>query len=73
MFGNTGLMMLSLKKKTDFVKRELHRNGFDSELVQDAIGMTDNPFEYRNKMEFTFGQNGELGLHELGNFKRSLI
>lgn len=59
-----------LKEKTDFVKRELHRNGFDSELVQDAIGMTDNPFEYRNKMEFTFGQNGELGLHELGNFKK---
>ncbi|WP_051238960.1 MULTISPECIES: 23S rRNA (uracil(1939)-C(5))-methyltransferase RlmD [Jeotgalicoccus] len=59
-----------LKEKTDFVKRELKKNDFDTSLVKDAIGMENNPFEYRNKMEFTFGKNGELGMHELGNFRK---
>ena len=59
-----------LKEKTDFVKRELEKNDFDTALVKDAIGMENNPFEYRNKMEFTFGKNGELGMHELGNFRK---
>ena len=59
-----------LKEKTKFVKRELKRNNFDSSVVKDAIGMENNPFEYRNKMEFTFGKNGELGMHELGNFRK---
>lgn len=59
-----------LIEKTNYVKRELDRNGFDENIVKDAIGMEKNPFEYRNKMEFTFGQNGELGMHELGNFRK---
>lgn len=29
----------------------------------------ETPWEYRNKMEFTFGKDGALGLHELGNFR----
>lgn len=59
-----------LKEKTDFVKRSLQKHGFDTDVVKDAIGMEEHPFEYRNKMEFTFGQNGELGMHELGNFRK---
>lgn len=59
-----------LKEKTDFVKRELKKHKFDTAIVKDAIGMEKHPFEYRNKMEFTFGKNGELGMHELGNFRK---
>lgn len=58
-----------LKQKTDHVKSALERHGFDSHLVFDTIGM-DEPWQYRNKMEFTFSKDGELGLHEQGNFRK---
>ncbi|WP_102028794.1 23S rRNA (uracil(1939)-C(5))-methyltransferase RlmD [Salirhabdus sp. Marseille-P4669] len=57
-----------LKQKTEHVKAVLEEQGFDTSLVQDTIGM-DNPWHYRNKMEFTFSKDGELGLHEQGNFR----
>ena len=38
-------------------------------MVQDTIG-TDNPWPYRNKMEFTFAPDGSMGLHEQGNFRK---
>lgn len=57
-----------LQYKTDEVKRFLSEKDFDSSLVKDTMGM-DNPFYFRNKMEFTFSKNGKLGLHELGNFR----
>lgn len=60
-----------LRAKTDHVKSALSSQGFNTDLVQDAIGM-ENPWQYRNKMEFTFGKDGSLGLHEQGNF-RSII
>lgn len=58
-----------LKEKTNHVKRAIKSQGFDPNLVQDAIGM-DEPWHYRNKMEFTFAPDGSLGLHEQGNFRR---
>lgn len=58
-----------LKQKTSHVKKALAENGFNPELVQDTIGMED-PWKYRNKMEFTFSKDGELGLHEQGNFRK---
>ncbi|MGV3489203.1 MAG: 23S rRNA (uracil(1939)-C(5))-methyltransferase RlmD [Tuberibacillus sp.] len=58
-----------LKQKTDHVKRAIAAEGFDANLVQDTIGM-DNPWHYRNKMEFTFAVDGSLGLHEQGNFRK---
>ncbi|UXH46163.1 23S rRNA (uracil(1939)-C(5))-methyltransferase RlmD [Rossellomorea vietnamensis] len=58
-----------LKHKTDHVKEALIGQGFDPALVRDTIGM-DNPWRYRNKMEFTFSPEGELGLHEQGNFRK---
>lgn len=58
-----------LNQKTDHVKRVLEEQGFDSNLVHDTIGM-DNPWHYRNKMEFTFAKDGSLGLHELGNWRK---
>src|SRR5690606_25299907 len=56
-----------LKHKTQSVKQAVESQGFDSNLVQDTIGM-ENPWTYRNKMEFTFAPDGSLGLHEKGNY-----
>ncbi|RTR31911.1 23S rRNA (uracil(1939)-C(5))-methyltransferase RlmD [Robertmurraya yapensis] len=58
-----------LKAKTNHVKSAIEAQGFDPELVKDTIGM-DNPWHYRNKMEFTFSPDGALGLHEQGNFRK---
>lgn len=58
-----------LKHKTDHVKEALKGQGFDPALVRDTMGM-DNPWRYRNKMEFTFSPEGALGLHEQGNFRK---
>lgn len=58
-----------LKHKTDHVKEALNGQGFDPGLVRDTMGM-DNPWRYRNKMEFTFSPEGALGLHEQGNFRK---
>ncbi|MFC4409681.1 23S rRNA (uracil(1939)-C(5))-methyltransferase RlmD [Chungangia koreensis] len=59
-----------LKHKTEQVKEALKRQGLDPELVQDTMGMDNNPWHYRNKMEFTFSPEGDLGLHEQGNFRK---
>ncbi|MED3652526.1 23S rRNA (uracil(1939)-C(5))-methyltransferase RlmD [Heyndrickxia sporothermodurans] len=58
-----------LKQKTAHVKQAIEAQGFDPTLVQDTIGM-DDPWRYRNKMEFTFAKDGSLGLHEAGNFRK---
>ncbi|GFZ78890.1 23S rRNA (uracil-C(5))-methyltransferase RlmCD [Compostibacillus humi] len=58
-----------LKQKTEHVRQALISNGFDPSLVLDAIGM-ENPWHYRNKMEFTFAPDGSMGLHEQGNFRK---
>lgn len=58
-----------LKQKTAHVKEDIAAQGFDPALVRDTIGM-DNPWHYRNKMEFTFAPDGSLGLHEQGNFRK---
>ncbi|PRO64735.1 23S rRNA (uracil(1939)-C(5))-methyltransferase RlmD [Alkalicoccus urumqiensis] len=58
-----------LSYKTEEVKRMLAEQGFSADLVHDAKGMSD-PWHYRNKMEFTFSKEGEMGLHEQGNFRK---
>lgn len=58
-----------LEYKMDMVKGYLEEAGFDPSLVKPIIGM-DEPTRYRNKMELTFGENGELGMHQQGNFRR---
>src|SRR5690606_22905298 len=56
-----------LAAKEDYVKSCLESAGFDSEVVHRIIGMAD-PWHYRNKMEFTFSPEGQLGLHSQGDF-----
>lgn len=58
-----------VKQKTNHVRKAIEGQGFDPNLVLDTIGM-DNPWHYRNKMEFTFASDGSLGLHEQGNFRK---
>lgn len=58
-----------LHHKTDFVKKVIEEQGFDPNLVKNTIG-ADQPWHYRNKMEFTFAKDGSMGLHEQGNFRK---
>ncbi|WP_251550170.1 23S rRNA (uracil(1939)-C(5))-methyltransferase RlmD [Neobacillus muris] len=58
-----------LSQKTLHVKQAVEAQGFDPQLVKDTIGM-ENPWHYRNKMEFTFAPDGSMGLHEQGNFRK---
>ena len=58
---------LSLKFRE--VQTHLKNKGFNESVVQPVIGMAE-PFFYRNKMEFTFGKDGTLGMHEQGNFRK---
>lgn len=58
-----------LKEKMEHVKGAVASQGFDASLIRETIGM-DNPWHYRNKMEFTFSPDGELGLHEQGNWRK---
>jgi 23S rRNA (uracil1939-C5)-methyltransferase len=58
-----------LKEKTKHVRKAIEAEGFDPSLVRDTIGM-DEPWQYRNKMEFTFAPDGSMGLHEQGNFRK---
>lgn len=71
--GGTPLQYMHYKDqltyKMDMVKDYLAEKKFDTSLVKPIIGM-DEPNRYRNKMEFTFGPNGELGLFQQGNFRR---
>ena len=53
--------------KENLVKTYLEKGDFDTSLVRPIIGL-ENPNHYRNKMEFTFGPNGEIGMHEQGNY-----
>ncbi|RPF55246.1 23S rRNA (uracil(1939)-C(5))-methyltransferase RlmD [Aquisalibacillus elongatus] len=57
-----------LNYKTEYVRKALESQGFDPEIVKPTIGM-DRPWDYRNKMEFTFSPEGHMGMHEQGNFK----
>lgn len=57
-----------LKQKTDMVKGYLTEQGFDANIVSDTIA-AESEWGYRNKMEFTFGRDGSLGLHEQGNYR----
>lgn len=59
-----------LEQKTSHVKTVLEAQGFNPSLVENTIGMDDDPWHYRNKMEFTFAVDGSLGLHEAGNFRK---
>jgi len=56
-----------LKYKEDLVMEYLEDAGFDTSLVQPIIGMAD-PDHYRHKMEITFGEDGKIGMHEVGKF-----
>lgn len=58
-----------LEYKENLVKQYFAEEGFDTDLVQPIIGM-ENPDRYRNKMDFTFGPDFELGLNEQNNYKK---
>lgn len=71
--GGTPLQYMHYKDqltyKMDMIKGYLEKKDFDPNLVKPIIGM-ENPERYRNKMELSFGPNGELGMHQQGNFRR---
>lgn len=58
-----------LAYKTDLVKNAFLDNDLPIDRLQPIIGMA-KPYRYRNNMELTFGSNGELGMHQQGNFKQ---
>lgn len=58
-----------LAYKEQLVRTSLSNQDFDSNLVQKIIGM-EEPRRYRNKMELTFGSNGEIGMHQQGNYRK---
>lgn len=58
-----------LRYKTLFVKALIKAQGFDESLVADTIP-AESEWGYRNKMEFTFGPDGSLGLHELNHYNK---
>lgn len=70
--GGTPLQYMNydaqLGYKENLVRDYLQEGEFDLSLVRPIIGM-ENPNYYRNKMDFTFGSNGELGMHQQGNYK----
>lgn len=70
--GGTPLQYMNydaqLEYKENLVHMYLNEGEFDVYLIRPIIGMK-NPNYYRNKMTFTFGPNGALGMHEQGNYK----
>lgn len=70
--GGTPLQYMNydaqLEYKENLVTSYLETENFNTQLVQPIIGM-ENPDYYRNKVDLTFGPNGELGMHQQGNFK----
>ncbi|MCB2154968.1 23S rRNA (uracil(1939)-C(5))-methyltransferase RlmD [bacterium] len=65
--------------KADIVAGALRQvKGLDpADVILDPIVSSPNPFHYRNKMEFTFGQEGpdaplKIGFHMPGNWKHIL-
>lgn len=64
-----------LESKVDMVRRLFANRGMDNVTLRPAIGMAD-PWYFRNKMEFSFGDYDEkgfsLGLHPTG-FKHDVI
>ena len=74
-FGSCGGCMLQhmayaeeMRYKRKRVQQATMRAGFSEDLVEDVLGMND-PWMYRNKMEFTFAPDGALGLNRLGDFR----
>lgn len=60
-----------LKLKERFLRDALERIGgiADADSVCAPIIGCDKPWFYRNKMEYSFGDNGELGLHPKGKYR----
>jgi len=58
-----------LNHKTETVRTFIKEQGFDESLVKETIP-AESEWNYRNKMEFTFGTDGSLGLHELHNYRQ---
>jgi len=59
--------------KLNALKKVLQREGGLKELPSIQVWPMDDPWGYRSKMEFSFGQEGDrvtLGLHQRGSFHR---
>ena len=72
--GGTPLLFMKyedqLPFKENLIKKEFKKQGLDlADKMLPIIGM-DEPWRYRNKMELTFGKDGALGMHEIGNYKK---
>lgn len=58
-----------LDYKMKYVQKLFAESGFVSRTIRPIIAM-DDPYRYRNKMDITFGADGAIGMHRLGNYRK---
>lgn len=73
MSGGAPLQYMNYEAQLDYKMNEvanyLEEGGFDTKVLRPILAM-DTPKRYRNKMDLTFGINGEIGMHRPGSYRQ---